>query len=115
MLKVGTAIKIVRQAKGVRLTDLAKSAGVSLPFISLIERGDRQPSLDVLARLAEALGVPLEALIVLLQSGTGSLHTSDRKANRLADSIRKLADAEEALRSALETETPRGGCSDAKS
>ena len=101
LLELGKAIKIVRQAKGLRLAALAKAAGISLPFLSLIEAEERQPSLAVLRRLAASLGVPSEVLIVLAQETGGSLSTTDKRTRDLTRSIRRLAKAQEALREKL--------------
>lgn len=100
-LELGRAIRIVRQAKDFKVSDLAERAAVSVPFVSLIESGDRQPSLQVLRRIADALGVPSEVLIVLAQPRNGTLATSGRKATRLATAIRKLVEAEDSLRTRL--------------
>jgi len=100
-LDIGSAIRIVREAKGMKLGSLAKAAGLSAPFLSLVESGAREPSLAALRRVAEALAVPVEALLVLAQPPGGKLNTSSAKANSLAESIRQLADAEERLRKRL--------------
>jgi len=98
MLEIGKAIRIVRQASEVRLREVAQAAGLSVPFLSLIESGNRQPSLQTLRRIAEALEVPPEALIILAQGAEGTLETSNAKARDFAASIRKLAEIEEELR-----------------
>jgi transcriptional regulator with XRE-family HTH domain len=41
---------------------LAAKSGLDRTYISLLERGQRQPTLKTLARLAEALGMSLAAL-----------------------------------------------------
>jgi transcriptional regulator with XRE-family HTH domain len=41
---------------------LAHKSGVSYPYLSQIETGDRQPSLKTMAKLAQALELPLEML-----------------------------------------------------
>jgi len=46
------------------LRELARSAGVSNPYLSQIERGLRHPSADILSHIARALGMPAEALYV---------------------------------------------------
>jgi transcriptional regulator with XRE-family HTH domain len=104
MLEIGKAVRIVRQAKGLKLNQLAQAAGISVPFLSLVENGGRQPSLDVVRRLAAGLGIPSEVLIVLAQPRGGSLQSEDRVARSFADCIRKLADAEAVLRARLDTE-----------
>ena len=101
MLDIGKAIRLVRQAKGVRQGDVAKAAKISVPFLSLIEAGIRQPSLEVLRRIANGLNVPAEALVVLAQPTGGTLDTSNRIAKDLAESIKRLAEAETALQAEL--------------
>jgi transcriptional regulator with XRE-family HTH domain len=44
-------------------TELASRIGVAQPRIAEIERGDANPRLDTLARLAHALDVPVSALL----------------------------------------------------
>lgn len=109
MLDVGKAIRILRAAKDMRLGQLAKSASVSTAYLSLVENGERRPSLDVLQRVADALGIPPEALVILAVSPTGSLHSSDRATQRLTASLRKMEDAENSLRQKLEREFPNRG------
>jgi transcriptional regulator with XRE-family HTH domain len=102
LLELGKAIQVVRQAKKLRLASVAKAAGISVPFLSLVEGGRRQPSLQVLRRIADALDVPSEVLVLLGQSQSGSLSSSDARARELAESIAELMRAEEALRARLE-------------
>jgi transcriptional regulator with XRE-family HTH domain len=100
-LDIGSAIRIVRQAKGMKLGSLAEAAGLSAPFLSLVESGARDPSLAALRRISESLSIPVEALMVLAQPPNGMLNTTNAKAKRLAESIRQLADAEERLKRRL--------------
>jgi transcriptional regulator with XRE-family HTH domain len=51
-----------RAEKGLSRQELAHLAGVSYPYLSQIETGDRQPSLKTMAKLAQALELPLETL-----------------------------------------------------
>jgi transcriptional regulator with XRE-family HTH domain len=55
-LQVGQNVRRLRQERGVNLSDLAASAGISLPMLSRLEKGDVTPSLETLVALAEALG-----------------------------------------------------------
>ncbi len=41
---------------------LAKRLGVSRPYVTLIAKGDRQPSLTLALRIADETGVPAAAL-----------------------------------------------------
>lgn len=54
---VGKRIKIVRQRSGLTQDQLAEQVGLSPKYISGIERGVENPTMDILIRLAKVLGV----------------------------------------------------------
>ena len=57
-------VRQLREMRGWAQVELATAAKVSRPLISLIESGKRDnPTVDVVRRLAKALGVPLVMLI----------------------------------------------------
>lgn len=56
---LGERIKARRQELGLSLRDLARRADVSASFLSQVERGASNTSLDSLRRIAEALDVPV--------------------------------------------------------
>jgi transcriptional regulator with XRE-family HTH domain len=107
MFEIGTTIRIIRQAKRISLGDLAKRAKVSIAFLSLLEHGRREPSLLVLRRLAKALEIPSEVLIILSQPRGGTLEAQGAESKRLTRSIVKLMDAENALRKSLQRKGTR--------
>lgn len=53
----------MRRAKGLTLNELAESSGVSRAMISKIERGEKNPTLVVAARISEGLGITLSQLV----------------------------------------------------
>ncbi len=61
----GMAIRLrqLRLERGYRLADIATMAGLSEPFLSRIEQGQRLPSLAVLLKLGEIYGVSAAALL----------------------------------------------------
>lgn len=59
----GVAVRVIRQRSGVTSTDLAKAAGVSQALLSLIECGRRNSSPKTIKAIAEALMVPLPAIL----------------------------------------------------
>jgi transcriptional regulator with XRE-family HTH domain len=61
---VGDYIREQRNAAQVSLRQLAKSAGVSNPYLSQIERGLRKPSAEILQQIAKALRISAEQLYV---------------------------------------------------
>lgn len=60
---VGSNVRALRIAKGLTQEELAFEADLDLTYVGGIERGKRNPSLLVMARLADALGADLRALI----------------------------------------------------
>lgn len=63
---LGKRIRQLRQSRSERITqeDLAERAEISVSFLSMIERGERAPHIDTLARLAKALGVSVSELFL---------------------------------------------------
>ncbi|WP_180900563.1 helix-turn-helix domain-containing protein [Martelella soudanensis] len=60
---VGARLREKRRAAGCSIGELAERAGVSAGMISQVERGLSNPSLRILERLRNALGVPLSDLL----------------------------------------------------
>ena len=58
--RVGLNVQDLRRAKGLTQEDLAARAEIHQTYLSGVERGKRNPSLDVLERLAKALGADLD-------------------------------------------------------
>ncbi len=56
-------VRQIRAARGLSQETLAVDAGVAAPYLSGIERGTVNPTVDVLDRLAGALGVEIDALL----------------------------------------------------
>lgn len=55
-------LKVQRAKLGINQADLGKLAGVSRQTISLIERGDYNPSITLVLKLAEIFGVAVEEI-----------------------------------------------------
>jgi XRE family transcriptional regulator, regulator of sulfur utilization len=61
--RVGAALAALRQQRDLSLDELSRQAGVSKSMLSQIERGQANPTVAVVWRLATALGVPLAELL----------------------------------------------------
>ena len=60
--QVGEFIREQRSAARVSLRELARTAGVSNPYLSQVERGLRKPSAEILASIARGLKISAETL-----------------------------------------------------
>jgi transcriptional regulator with XRE-family HTH domain len=61
--RVAAAVKDRRERLGMTMRALASRSGISSSMISEIERGAKSPTISTLSALAQALGVPLSALV----------------------------------------------------
>ena len=59
---VGELIRRQRELAALPLRQLAALTGISNPYLSQIEHGLRAPSADVMASIANTLGIPLRDL-----------------------------------------------------
>lgn len=59
-LTIGQTIKQRRKELGITQPDLAELAGVSKNTLYKLERGQGNPSLDILTKLTEVLGMELK-------------------------------------------------------
>src|SRR6187401_2484571 len=64
---LGQAIHIGRTSLSLSQEELAQRAGLHRAYISEIERGERNPSLRTLGKLAEALNIPFATLCHLAE------------------------------------------------
>ena len=60
---LGRNVRRYRQQRGLTQEELAFEAEIDLTYVGGIERGKRNPSLMVMARIADALSVPLPKLL----------------------------------------------------
>ena len=71
---LGEYIREQRVSAEVSLRQLARSAGVSNPYLSQVERGLKKPSAEILGQIASALRISAETLYVragLLEARVG--------------------------------------------
>jgi transcriptional regulator with XRE-family HTH domain len=70
---LGKNIKIFRARRGLSQADLSEKADISIPFLSNIERGIKYPQPDMLAKIANSLGVEVNELFTVnLESAESS-------------------------------------------
>jgi transcriptional regulator with XRE-family HTH domain len=60
---IGSVFRRLRRERGITLRELAESAQVSVPYLSEIERGRKEPSSEILASICRAFGLDLADLL----------------------------------------------------
>ncbi len=66
---LGVAIKTQRTSLGISQEELAHRAGLHRTYISDLERGARNPSIDSIEKLARALEISVAALFAAAGNG----------------------------------------------
>ncbi|MDT7781842.1 MAG: hypothetical protein QOF58_261 [Pseudonocardiales bacterium] len=61
---LGRKLRETREARGDRLVDVAERAGISVQYLSEIERGRKEPSSEMIAAVTGALGIDLADLLI---------------------------------------------------
>jgi DNA-binding XRE family transcriptional regulator len=69
---VGHELREERLDSGKRLVDVAEEAGVSPQYLSEVERGLKDPSSELLAAIAGALGLSVAEVATRVAAGTAS-------------------------------------------
>jgi len=62
-IKLGKNLKRIRTQKNITQGDIARSLKVGRSFITNIENGKTNPTLDTIVRIAKAIGVPVGELM----------------------------------------------------
>lgn len=69
-MKLGGAIKEYRTRRKLSLKALADQTGLSVGYLSLLEREKRDPTLSTVERIAHALGISVFMLVLSAQDDT---------------------------------------------
>lgn len=87
---MGKRIKTVRRLRGLTQDKLAERVGLSPKYISGIERGVENPTLDNLIRLAKALGVEAYDLFLF-----GASEDSEKALRKASEKMLREADGKQ--------------------
>lgn len=60
---LGTRLRARRKASGLTLAQVAEEAGLSIPYVSNLERGRGNPTIEALRAIAGALETPVSTLL----------------------------------------------------
>ena len=83
-MNLGKAISLCRTQKDMSLDDLSAKAKISISYLSLLERGKRDPNFSTLESIALGLEIPVSILIFLAKKDeltSISPELADRLAN----------------------------------
>ena len=58
-----TNVRRLREKKKLSQKALADKVGISVSYVSMLERGQRSPPLETIEKMAKALGVPAASLL----------------------------------------------------
>ena len=78
---VGPRLRRVREERGVTLTEVAQTTGISKSTLSRLENGQRRPSLELLLPLAQTYRVPLDDLVGAPEVGDPRIRLKPRRVN----------------------------------
>lgn len=91
----GENIKSIRENKGIGVNELSRLSGVNASYISALERNEKKnPSIEILTKLANALEITLEDIIKNTDYAEAAVTTTD--------SNYQFKSAEEAMKFILE-------------
>ena len=108
-MNYGKAIKVARAARGLAQKELAQRAGVDPSFLSLMERGERAPSLATVEAVSSALGMPVYLLMLLASDKQDLNGIAARDAEYLAKRLMEvLVSAERPSRQLRRKHSSRG-------
>ena len=60
--QLGMRIRYLRRLRRMSIEDLALESNINKNYLSDLERGTRNPSLDIIARISVGLRIPLQEL-----------------------------------------------------
>ncbi|WP_193065413.1 helix-turn-helix domain-containing protein [Oceanobacillus oncorhynchi] len=87
-MDIGKRIKNIRLAKGMKITEVARKAYISQPYLSDIEAGNATPSIDKLKSICLILEVSLSEFF-------GDEVQLPPNTQKLLKTVRKLTDEEQ--------------------
>lgn len=92
-MKIGTAIKTLRLKRDVPQQNLAKKVGITQGFLSLIERDAREPSFELIGKIASELKVPTQLLLLLACDETPRQRRYSKPLQNIALAIEEILNA----------------------
>ncbi|MHA7964334.1 helix-turn-helix domain-containing protein [Paenibacillus sp. CAU 1782] len=89
-VKIGDNIRALRKSSGLSQEQLALRADINASYMGQVERGEKNPTIDVLSKIASALGTPLEKL-VQIDEHTEQSEASNRVSEKIAHQLNGMS------------------------
>lgn len=87
--KLGNLLrKLRRESSNKSLEALSDATGLSVSYLSLVERGKREPTISALERIASSIGTPLPVIFLYLFADSDNEDMSVRHLARAAEILR---------------------------
>jgi transcriptional regulator with XRE-family HTH domain len=120
---IGATVRATRRLQGMTVEALASRAGVSTGALSQLERGQGNPSLQTLQRLASALSVPLVQLLQgaaepehhVVRAGLGPRLPASKDDTREVQVLRELLTPSSGRLQVIRSEVPPGFSNEGRS
>ena len=61
-MDLGNAVKELRKKRGLTQGNFCEQIGITQSYLSQVEKGHKEPSIDVIKKIADALGTPIPVL-----------------------------------------------------
>jgi XRE family transcriptional regulator, regulator of sulfur utilization len=62
-MNLGTSLKLLRKSRNLKQNELCKEIGISTTYMSQVEKGTREPSLQLLRKFSDFYEAPLPVLL----------------------------------------------------
>jgi transcriptional regulator with XRE-family HTH domain len=89
---IGITLRKLRSIYDYSASDLSEKLGISKSYLSEIENGKKQPSLDILQRYSDLMGIKRSSLL-LLSEELDDAEKQGKGQDFIADMMRRLIDA----------------------
>jgi transcriptional regulator with XRE-family HTH domain len=93
----GDKVKKLRKGKGFSQQELAKLVGVHYSHIGRYERGDSEPSIATVKKIAEVFGVSTDYLLFDEGEGVASSKIPDKELREQFEAASKLSESEKQI------------------
>lgn len=91
-MNIGENLKKIRKDKGITQEKLSSLTKISITSIQRYELGKRQPTIEIINKIAKALEVPVD--MILFDGNTRKIieNAADKSANHIVDDIYPLVE-----------------------